>query len=259
MVLRRAMASDPEERYASAPLLAEALEAALVQGARLHEETRSVSLEPPAQRGDALTAVSPSELEAPRGEEPLSVTDPRPMVSAAAVEAQAAPRPQRWSRSSLLASAALLSVTALVLVLTTSILDAPRAPPTSSPAPLAATPLSAKAALGADTPTVAISTASPPPSPARKASSAPAPRRATAEPRDGGVAPSPLERALEAARRDPSSVALLEALARAIEERAQAAGPEAVAVRRCVASARFQLDLSELEACARRLSAGAVR
>lgn len=266
VVLRRAMATDPGERFASAPLLAEALEAALLHEPRLSDETRSVSLEGPERRGDGLTAVSPSELEAPRGEEPLSVTDPRPMVSAPAVQAQPPSAQQRWSRSNVLASAALISVTALLLVLTTSILDAPRAPPESSAAPPMATSLSARAALGAETPTVAISTppppgpSAPPASPARKQSAGPGPRRAAAEARDGGVAPSPLERALEAARRDPASVAGLEALARAIEERAQAAaGPEALAVRRCVASARFQLDLSELEACARKLGAVAVR
>ncbi|MFO0727298.1 MAG: serine/threonine-protein kinase [Myxococcota bacterium] len=272
-VLRKAMAATAEERYPSAKSFADALSEALSRPRSERAPSTTFGMDPgqtqdaPAAPPPQLTRVMPSDLDPPQLE---PASNPQPTPSAPLVigvvdptPPPRAPAPQRSERWPLAAGAAgvamLLALGALSLSLRTmappqeALPVVSPAPAALKPAPIGAHPLesvkgSTAAAALVETP------AAPAPTP-KRAFAAATPRPTAAErPEKAAASDAPLEAALRAARSDPSNVGLLERLARAIEEAAGRRSPEEAAIiKRCLASAQFDLDLGALERCAARL------
>ncbi len=285
--LRKAMAVAPEERYPAAMAFVNALREALsrpvsartpsVTGGLDPAETQDASgpviggVNPPAgaiaplsaslsprEPAPLMTRVMPGELDPPRLE---SSTNPGPTPSAPLVIGvldptgppvlTRVPSESRWP----LAAGATLVALVLALAALALTTGAPTTLPQLSPEPpgLEQPTIGAHPLQQARESTVAATQVPTPPAPKH---AAPAPSSRTSIDRTSRRSPpaDALESALGAARNDPSNLALLERLARTIDEAAsQGSTEDAAAVKRCLASARFDLELAALERCAERV------
>lgn len=261
-ILRKAMAAAPEERYAAATAFVNALEEALSRpvsarnqsetGGLGPAETQDATL-PPREPAPLLTQVMPGELDPPRLESSTSPgPTPSPPLVIGVVDPTAPPvlTPVRSSsRWPLAAGAALVALVLALAALALSNGD-PATLPDLSPEPLGLEQ-PAIGALPLHQAGESTAAATPVPSPAKPAAPAPFPRGSVDRTPKRSPPAGALESALSAARNDPSNVALLERLARTLDEAASQVGAEdAAAVKRCLASARFDLELAALEHCA---------